>query len=473
MEQENGIQICPICQHHNEPEAQRCAQCGVSLIGNTTTMKVNDAQVEQVLGDLSYTPPAHREAVAEGLVFYIAGEVQPVIVRGRDEVILGRHVEEGQVPPDVVDLGTYHGHLLGVSRRHARVKLSGEECLLEDLSSTNGTWLNEKRLNANTPYILNNGDQIRLGQLILFVYYSMTSARQKVGLKVLPFATAVLAQKALPVLQLAEDTVAYVRTLVQLQQVIDRIQGRSVDEKRDVTLMEVDGEKSAVNLTMVGLADAVGVVQQVINPWQKQHSALLAALWQGEGSDLALVPETSPLVSAVDVPTELDVAGQGIPDVSVVDEEVAQEAAVSTELGAELGAVQPPTIEIEVPAIEPLEVPSDPFAVDELLEVEPAEATQDVGDAESHDAEPAPDAAGVMAEAGGNASSGAPETHADSAAQDAVLAAMQKALVEQVLRHIKAGFGAVTDHDQVYLGLLKAPVQVLSHSTLEIAKSSY
>jgi EmrB/QacA subfamily drug resistance transporter len=48
-----------------------------------------------------------------------------------------------------------------VSRRHARIVIRGTEAVLEDLVSTNGTFVNGQRLDG--PYVLRAGDKIKLG----------------------------------------------------------------------------------------------------------------------------------------------------------------------------------------------------------------------------------------------------------------------------------------------------------------------
>lgn len=48
-----------------------------------------------------------------------------------------------------------------VSNRHARIVREGGTLVLEDLGSTNGTWLNDSTLGGPTP--LHAGDRIRLG----------------------------------------------------------------------------------------------------------------------------------------------------------------------------------------------------------------------------------------------------------------------------------------------------------------------
>jgi predicted component of type VI protein secretion system len=47
------------------------------------------------------------------------------------------------------------------SSRHARISTEGNIVVIEDLGSTNGTYLNEKPLTGPQP--LHNGDRIRIG----------------------------------------------------------------------------------------------------------------------------------------------------------------------------------------------------------------------------------------------------------------------------------------------------------------------
>ncbi len=59
-----------------------------------------------------------------------------------------------------------------VSRRHARLEAAGGEATIEDLDSTNGTWLNGSRLEAGSVRVLLPGDEIRVGKTILAVEYT-------------------------------------------------------------------------------------------------------------------------------------------------------------------------------------------------------------------------------------------------------------------------------------------------------------
>src|SRR5512137_44667 len=52
----------------------------------------------------------------------------------------------------------------GVSRQHARIYRAGEMCFIRDLGSTNGTFVNDQRVQEE---LLRSGDVIRIGSTLL------------------------------------------------------------------------------------------------------------------------------------------------------------------------------------------------------------------------------------------------------------------------------------------------------------------
>ena len=60
-----------------------------------------------------------------------------------------------------------------VSRRHARLTFQGGKYVLEDMGSTNGTFVNGQRLVG--PRVLKTGEVISLGEQIVFVYEAVDS----------------------------------------------------------------------------------------------------------------------------------------------------------------------------------------------------------------------------------------------------------------------------------------------------------
>jgi len=60
-----------------------------------------------------------------------------------------------------------------VSRRHSRLSFQGGKYVLEDMGSTNGTFVNGQRLTG--PRVLKSGEVISLGEQIVFVYEAVDS----------------------------------------------------------------------------------------------------------------------------------------------------------------------------------------------------------------------------------------------------------------------------------------------------------
>jgi hypothetical protein len=67
-----------------------------------------------------------------------------------------------QTPPDIDVSGLPNADV--VSRTHVQIRLEGSNYLITDQGSSNGTFLNNTKLEALTSYPLNIGDKIDLGQ---------------------------------------------------------------------------------------------------------------------------------------------------------------------------------------------------------------------------------------------------------------------------------------------------------------------
>jgi pSer/pThr/pTyr-binding forkhead associated (FHA) protein len=86
------------------------------------------------------------------------------------EMIVGRRDPERGISPDI-DLSGQGNASSSVSRQHARLLVQGSQVFIEDLNSTNSTYLNRQRLQPGQRYLVNSGDELRLGGVVL-VYYS-------------------------------------------------------------------------------------------------------------------------------------------------------------------------------------------------------------------------------------------------------------------------------------------------------------
>lgn len=133
---------CTQCHMENIEGALFCEECGAQL----------DAQQETV-----------KEHPAERLVLASA-DGSTLEIPARDEVVVGREDPISEVFPDL-DLTGFDGLEKGVSRKHAVIHRRGPDYTVEDMGSTNGTYVNRKKVLPNTPQTIKPGDEIRFGKL--------------------------------------------------------------------------------------------------------------------------------------------------------------------------------------------------------------------------------------------------------------------------------------------------------------------
>jgi len=178
---------CDRCKTENLDGSQYCDECGAPLRPNGRPVMGqkphNNGDGQN--GSRAQTPDARPEFVSG----HISGRLnvgavkQParpharlVIEKGRStgkqfmlsevEAHIGRWDADGGVFPDV-DLDTDDPEAK-VSRRHARITLTNGQYFLEDLGSTNGTFINRgKRLPPGQRQALCDGDEIIVGKTFL------------------------------------------------------------------------------------------------------------------------------------------------------------------------------------------------------------------------------------------------------------------------------------------------------------------
>jgi hypothetical protein len=85
------------------------------------------------------------------------------------EVTLGRNDPRASRQPEI-NLDPHGGAEAGVSRFHARLRNTAMGWLLEDFNSTNGTSLNMATIKAGEQHLLQTGDIVRCGRLMLIFY---------------------------------------------------------------------------------------------------------------------------------------------------------------------------------------------------------------------------------------------------------------------------------------------------------------
>ena len=161
--------FCPSCHLRNEKDAKYCSFCGASLdpfIRTALTTEDIDTKTEQLRIELD---PSQLEKVPVGaLGLFILDEEEPLILSKRTtDVILGRAYEGAD--DSIVDLTNFGAQQLGVSRQHASIAYKDNIYVIEDIGSTNGTWINNKRLKPHELSPLKNNDIVNLAWLFMTV----------------------------------------------------------------------------------------------------------------------------------------------------------------------------------------------------------------------------------------------------------------------------------------------------------------
>jgi hypothetical protein len=161
---------CPNCSRMVDEDAQICDFCGKLLIDDeaNSTKTLEDTDYEDTVpkwGTARFNGRMNlvvRLRDANANFVYDAG--------GIEELVIGRLDPNTGEGPDI-DLHDYGGTHKGVSRRHAAIVRRDGALNLVDQGSPNGTFLNGQRLIPHQPRILRDGDDIRLGHLVLQIRF--------------------------------------------------------------------------------------------------------------------------------------------------------------------------------------------------------------------------------------------------------------------------------------------------------------
>ncbi|WP_376790029.1 FHA domain-containing protein [Thermoflexus sp.] len=159
---------CPLCGRKYPVGALFCSECGVYLLTGGPLRTEPLPEGVSLPAEWPAESPSAGDVGPQRLVLQVLSSGRRVVLRPDQEVLVGRlDVGRGIFPQ--VDLTPDGGLEGGVSRRHARIFFQGDRFYIEDLGSTNGTYLNGSRLEPYTPHPLGDGDELRLGQILIRV----------------------------------------------------------------------------------------------------------------------------------------------------------------------------------------------------------------------------------------------------------------------------------------------------------------
>ncbi len=168
-----GRLICPTCGNPLALTAEYCTVCGSPASFEDDTQDTMVVYPTAPLNRKPLVPPPTRSTPPKRTVqSHIILQVLPsgtcLTLDVREPQILGRSTTQAK---NVVDLSDFNALEHGVSRRHCKLELSNGQLLITDLSSSNGTYLNNKLLVPHQKYVVLHGDHLILGTLHLTVEY--------------------------------------------------------------------------------------------------------------------------------------------------------------------------------------------------------------------------------------------------------------------------------------------------------------
>lgn len=182
------FKVCPACGEHNTPALLECKKCeadltGTKVVDEAILVTANESASESTVSSSSRrlvkicdcgnaNPPQARKcsSCGEDISDVRAtesqssfGVMQKVVLRSIDAsftfpldkpvTIIGREAEMQQH----LETKVY------VSRKHAKFTITNDEIYIENMSSTNHTYVNNTLIPSDAPTLLKNGDEIGLG----------------------------------------------------------------------------------------------------------------------------------------------------------------------------------------------------------------------------------------------------------------------------------------------------------------------
>jgi pSer/pThr/pTyr-binding forkhead associated (FHA) protein len=270
--------FCPFCQRKNKSEAIRCAHCGVLLIAHqpgafttigmsagvsTTTFSSEQSSCADRIGPI---PP-------DSFVLYLLDFSEPLILKNQLQLMVGRENQELEKTA-VLDLSRYGDMAQGISRHHAMLRYEKGDYSIEDLGSTNGTWLNRSRLTPGKLYPLRSNDQIWLGPLKLLFCSASSDQENRVDFTLkMPTVASVPVRHMAPGFLLT-TVMPYLLALEQLE----HARATCLNETpKPIYVISITETAVHIQVQMEGAQRVVPLMDKWVSRWRDDHLEMVGA----------------------------------------------------------------------------------------------------------------------------------------------------------------------------------------------------
>jgi pSer/pThr/pTyr-binding forkhead associated (FHA) protein len=153
--------LCPSCHADNADDARFCSSCGRPLAHADHTASIPSITIAKV-------DPLQDAIGPEDDTVVTLSDLSP----GTGVLVVRSHPQAGSrfVLADLTRLGRHPDSEISldditVSRRHAEIVRQGEDFVVADTGSLNGTYVNNQRIDG--PIELHSGDDLQVGKFRL------------------------------------------------------------------------------------------------------------------------------------------------------------------------------------------------------------------------------------------------------------------------------------------------------------------
>ncbi len=276
--------ICPNCQLPNAQAVTHCQRCGFPLQNNplldrsTLGMPTFPDSSGSVSAD---DCTAHLTGLSHGAILFLVNindRRERVVFENAQSIMIGRYNDEQDMT--FLDMSHLGEVAFGISRRHAQITRQGDHCFIEDLDSTNGTWLNRQRLPPHELFPLSCGDVVYIGPVLKMVICYHPIAGEEAVTQFILRPTKSDTNEAPSLQFFSAHIMTYLETIHTVQQLINDYQDHP---HQTTTLISLHLQDGGYVIALAGAAEAVHLLQTGLNPWQSINAR---SLEKNEGETL-------------------------------------------------------------------------------------------------------------------------------------------------------------------------------------------